>query len=111
MNSQFRINILKCKGDNKDMESLFAVIDERATLRILLALGLEDKKFTSLLDELQGVGFNSLSKAITALKELDLINEKESPYRIREFNLTGRGKKAAEIILELKKLIEGESKE
>lgn len=93
------------------MELSFAVIDERATLRILLALKRGDKKFTSLLNELEGVGFNSLSNAITALKGLDLINEKDSPYRIREFNLTGRGKKAAEIILDLKKLIEEERKD
>ena len=90
------------------MENPIKALDERATLRLLIALVSIDKNLTSLLGELDGVGFNSLNKAIDILKDLKLIKEKESPYRIREFSLTDKGKEVAEIVLELKRKIEGE---
>ena len=84
------------------------VLDERPSLRILAALLERDKNISTLDDEIEGVGFNTINKTVEMLKELDLVIEKESPYRIREFTLTSKGRKAAEKVLELKKIIEEE---
>ena len=91
------------------MKELFDAFDERATLRILLQLTEKDKNLTTLLDEISGAGLNALNKALDTLKVLGLVEEKNLPYsRVRLFTLTDKGKRAAEKILELKKIIEEE---
>ncbi|MHA1400818.1 MAG: winged helix-turn-helix transcriptional regulator [Candidatus Heimdallarchaeaceae archaeon] len=81
--------------------------DEKGTMRILLALIDEEKNITEL-REIEGVGLNALYNALEALKQLGLILEREGYYRARIFTLTDKGKRAAEKIIELKKIIEEE---
>jgi len=91
-----------------DMKDSLSLIDERATLRILIILLEKDKNLTSLVKEIDGAGLNAINNAINGLLDLNLIKEADLPFNIRLFSLTDKGKEVAEIVLELKKKIEEE---
>ena len=90
------------------MNNQLRALDEKPSLRIIASLLEHDKNISTLDDEIEGVGFNTINKTIEVLKQLNLVIEKESPYRIREFTLTDKGKRAAKKVIELKKIIEEE---
>jgi len=106
------IKYLKCFlkkiRDISNMANVLDDFDEKATLRILIALLKKDKNKTTLRDEISSTGMNAINNALDALTKLGLVKEKEVAYYARIFSLTDKGKEVAEIVLELKKKIEEE---
>lgn len=109
-NIEYLKYFLKKISGISNMTNVLDSFDERATMRILIALLKGDKNKTTLRDEINGAGMNAINNALDVLTKLELVIEKKVPYYARIYCLTDKGKKAAEIILELKKLMEEERK-
>ena len=90
------------------MNDKIQMLNKTGTLWILISLLEKEKNITSLMEEMEGIGFSTTNKAVEALKALDLVVEKKGYYGARLFTLTDKGRKAAEKILELKKIINEE---
>ncbi len=88
---------------------IISSIDERGSLRILLALEEGQKNLTELLAVVSklGVGQRSMYSAIDQLKQIGFIEEASIKYgRVRIFELTEKGKKAVEHLREIALLID-----
>lgn len=83
--------------------------DEKVAVRILLLLLEGVMNITTLRDEVKDYNMNLVKRAEDYLEDLELLLEKSDLKCAREVSLTEKGKKAAAVLTELKKMIEAEN--